>query len=110
MNIPALFDHSYHMKSLCEVLLTQVSINYDADIVYIEGQIEPNNVNIDPQFIRTPIYGPASAKAMEILLRSWIKWDTPGYEPIPKSIIAILNSDNQIVDLKCSVCKGPCDC
>ena len=111
MNIPALFDHRYHMQGLCEVTLTDVKLNYDADIQYIEGNLMPFGVNVEAKFIREPVYGKAVSKARSIMHASWIKPGTPGHIPVPKELILVLNSDNQIVDIKCPVCHNkPCEC
>ena len=109
--IPALFDHRYHEQGLCEVTLTDVKLNYDADIQYIEGNLMPFGVNVEAKFIREPVYGKAVSKARSIMHASWIKPGTPGHIPVPKELILVLNSDNQIVDIKCPVCHNkPCEC
>ena len=112
LRIPSLFDpDDYHELGRCEVTLTDVKLNYDGDIQYIEGQLHPFGVNVEPKYIRAPVYGKAVSKARSIMHASWVTPGTPGHIPVPKELILILNSDDQIVDIKCPMCHdNPCDC
>ena len=111
LRIPSLFDPSYHEQGLCEVTLTDVKVNYDGDIQFIEGQLHPFGVNVQAKYIRTPVYGKAVGKARSIMHASWVKAGTPGHIPVPKELILVLNADDQIVDIKCPVCRDtPCEC
>ena len=112
LRIPSLFDPSdYHELGLCEVTLTDVKVNYDGDIQFIEGQLHPFGVNVEPKYIRQPVYGKAVGKARSIMHASWVKVGTPGHIPVPNEVILVLNADDQIVDIKCPVCHDkPCEC
>ena len=49
MFIPTLFDPaSYHENGLREVTLTDVGVNFDSDVQFIEGNILPNDFGIEP--------------------------------------------------------------
>ena len=111
VHIPSRFDNRYHERGLCEVTLTDVKLNYDGNIQLIEGQLHPFGVNVEAKYIRSPVYGKAVGKAQSIMHASWIKPGTAGHIPVPKELILVLNSDNQIVDIKCPVCRDkPCEC
>lgn len=112
LRIPATFDpDAYHEKGLCEVTLINVKLNYDGDIQFIEGDLMPFGVNVEAKHIVAPVYGKAVSKARSIMHASWVKPDTPGHIPVPKEVILVLNSDDQIVDIKCPVCRDKsCEC
>ena len=111
MFIPALFDPSFHENGLREVTLTDVGVNFDGDVQFIEGNILPNAVGIEPAFIRTPVFGKAVGKARDMMYTSWIKAGTPGHIAVPSEVILVVNSDDQIVDIQCVTCRDtPCGC
>ena len=112
MFLPALHDHeNFHENGLQEIRINHLGINHDGGVWFVEGQVEENDIGINPQWIATPVYGKADSKASQIYFASCIHVNNVMHTPIPSSIIAIINHDLQIVDLKCSTCLGHrCSC
>ena len=112
MFLPALHDHdNFHENGIQEIRINNLGINHDGGVWFVEGQVEENDIGINPQWIAAPVYGKADSKAAEIYFTSCIHVNHAMHTPIPSSIIAIINQDLQIVDLKCSTCLGhQCSC
>lgn len=113
MFIPSLHDHDrFHENGLQELFVENLTINHDGGVWFVGGNIQQNSIGIAPQWINMPVYGKADAKASSIYFHSCVKVGVRGHVPIPYSIIAVINSDDQIVDLKCATCRHPdgCNC
>lgn len=86
---------------MTRVLLTHFNVNYDGDDHYVEGVIHSDDTNIESGgFIRTKAYGEAHNKVFEMLQKSWVKWDSPGYEPVPNEIYAFIGHEGKVFDLQ----------